>query len=66
MVDGEQMFGGRVVTVETGDDGRFTIAVPPGTYEVRAGNLAGTATAAAVPVTVAPAAYVDVVMVFSR
>jgi hypothetical protein len=44
--------GARAGAVDTGADGTFSLALPPGTYEVRPDNLAGTPYPRADPVTV--------------
>ncbi|MFI7546538.1 hypothetical protein [Actinoplanes sp. NPDC049599] len=57
---------GRLVAVETTDDGRFEIVLAPGTYELRGENLAGQPVPSAMPVTVVvhPGQFSDAVVVF--
>jgi Carboxypeptidase regulatory-like domain len=52
--------GKQVASAHSGKDGKFRVAVPPGTYEVGATNLNGIQLSKAVSVTVPAGRFVEV------
>jgi hypothetical protein len=52
--------GARVASGHSGKDGRFRIATPPGTYEVKATNLGGMQLSKPVSVTVPTGRFIEV------
>ncbi|MEJ3744155.1 carboxypeptidase-like regulatory domain-containing protein [Actinomycetes bacterium KLBMP 9797] len=58
--------GKPITTVRTGEDGRFAIDLPPGSYELRGKNVSGQPfpTAMPVPVVIDPGQYAEISLEF--